>query len=62
MTKESRNSAGQQHRLPFPSPFLPKNPKVVTVKDGYNLWSEIYDNETNVLIMLEERYLYPQLA
>ncbi len=62
MTKESRNSAGQQHRLPFPSPFLPKNPKVVTVKDGYNLWSEIYDNETNALIMLEERYLYPQLA
>ncbi|KAF1083442.1 MAG: hypothetical protein GQF41_0220 [Candidatus Rifleibacterium amylolyticum] len=62
MTKESRNNAHNQYRLPFPSPFLPKNPKTVSVQEGYNLWSEIYDDETNVLIMLEERYLYPQLA
>lgn len=51
----------QKHQGPFASPFLPKNPKVVSVKEGYDQWSEIYDGETNVLIMLEERYLYPQL-
>ncbi len=61
MTEATRKNPRRQPSLPFPSPFLPKNPKILAVQDGYNLWAEIYDSETNVLIMLEERYLYPQL-
>jgi malonyl-CoA O-methyltransferase len=62
MKNEQHNGSQNRHKVPFQTPFLPKNPKVVSVKEGYNQWSEIYDDETNVLIMLEERYLYPQLA
>jgi len=62
MQNDQRNGSQNRHRVPFQTPFLPKNPKVVSVKEGYNQWSEIYDDETNVLIMLEERYLYPQLT
>lgn len=49
-------------KLPFVSPFKPQNPKVVSVQDGYDLWSEIYDEEDNVLILLEERFLLPKIA
>ncbi|MBU1106726.1 MAG: class I SAM-dependent methyltransferase [Candidatus Riflebacteria bacterium] len=59
MNKKTENNAPS---TTFKSPFLPENPKIVSVKEGYDLWSEIYDVETNVLIMLEERYLYPKLA
>ncbi|PKL46953.1 MAG: hypothetical protein CVV42_14775 [Candidatus Riflebacteria bacterium HGW-Riflebacteria-2] len=62
MQEKNRNDSQSRHKVPFQTPFLPKNPKVVSVKEGYNQWSEIYDDETNVLIMLEERYLYPKLA
>lgn len=48
--------------VPFKSPFLPENPKVVGVKEGYNLWSEIYDEEANALILLEQLHLFPQLS
>ena len=47
--------------MPFKSPYLPINPKIVGVQEGYDLWSEFYDQETNVLILLEQRFLYPQL-
>lgn len=47
--------------VPFKSPYLPENPKVVGVQEGYDLWSEIYDTETNVLIQLEQMYMFPQL-
>ena len=62
MNNHDSKAAEKQNRVPFKSPFLPENPKVVSVKEGYDLWSKIYDEETNVLIMLEERYLYPKLA
>lgn len=44
----------------FKSPFLPDNPELLTVKKGYDLWSELYDEEVNVLILLEERFLLPK--
>lgn len=47
--------------VPFKSPFLPENPKIVSVQEGYDLWSEFYDVENNVLIFLEQQYLYPML-
>lgn len=47
--------------LPFKSPYLPENPQVVGVQEGYDLWSEIYDGEANALIALEELHLFPQL-
>ena len=47
--------------VPFKSPFFPKNPKILGVQEGYDLWAEIYDLETNVLIQLEERYLFERL-
>jgi malonyl-CoA O-methyltransferase len=62
MPDQNSKDSPRQHKVPFTSPFLPRNPKVVSVKDGYDQWSEIYDDETNVLIMLEERYLQPRLA
>ncbi|MEW6709774.1 MAG: class I SAM-dependent methyltransferase, partial [Candidatus Riflebacteria bacterium] len=43
----------------FNSPFLPANPLQLSVQEGYDLWSEIYDQEDNVLIALEERFLQP---
>ena len=45
----------------FKTPYLPENPKIVGVQEGYDLWSEIYDEETNVLIMLEQIHLFPEL-
>jgi ubiquinone/menaquinone biosynthesis C-methylase UbiE len=46
----------------FNSPFLPENPQLHSVRDGYDLWSELYDEEVNVLILLEERFLLPMIA
>ncbi len=48
--------------IPFKSPFLPENPKIVGVQEGYDLWSEFYDDESNVLIHLEQQHLYPRLC
>jgi len=47
--------------VPFKSPFLPENPKIVGVQEGYDLWSEFYDIENNVLILLEQQYLFPMM-
>ena len=48
-------------KIPFKSPYLPENPKILGVQEGYDLWSEIYDEESNSLILLEEMHLVPQL-
>ncbi len=48
-------------RVPFKTPYLPENPKIVGVQEGYDLWSEIYDEESNALIMLEQMHLLPEL-
>ncbi len=48
-------------RVPFKTPYLPENPKIVGVQEGYDLWSEIYDEESNALIMLEQMHLFPEL-
>jgi malonyl-CoA O-methyltransferase len=48
-------------KIPFKSPYLPENPKIVGVQEGYDLWSEIYDEEANALIQLEEMHLFPLL-
>lgn len=47
--------------MPFKSPYLPENPRIVGVQEGYDLWSEFYDEEANALISLEQMHLYPQL-
>ncbi len=54
-------SANKAPEIPFKSPYLPENPKVVGVQEGYDLWAEIYDEETNALIQLEEIHLFPLL-
>lgn len=59
---ERRKITMNMPKVPFESPFLPDNPEVVRVQDGYNLWAEIYDVEDNVLILLEERFLLPLVA
>ena len=46
----------------FKSPFLPERPKFMSTQKGYDLWSDLYDEEDNVLILLEERFLLPMLA
>ncbi|WP_394842058.1 methyltransferase domain-containing protein [Pendulispora brunnea] len=38
------------------------NPRVLSTREGYDLWSEIYDNEENPLILLEEPQVQLQLG
>ncbi len=54
-------SADRRPRVPFKTPYLPDNPTVVGVQEGYDLWSEIYDEEANALIQLEQAHLFPLL-
>ncbi len=48
----------RQNQIPDGSPISPVK---LSVADGYDLWSEVYDTENNPLIALEERYLFPKL-
>lgn len=43
------------------SPYAPKDPITLDTQEGYDLWSEIYDDEENVLIKLEEEHLLPEI-
>lgn len=61
MEKSEKQSKKNMVPPSFKSPFLPENPKVVGVQEGYDLWSEIYDGEVNALIQLEQLHLFPQL-
>lgn len=61
MAKQLKSSKIPFAGVPFKSPFLPENPKIVGVQEGYDLWAEFYDVENNVLILLEEQYLFPML-
>lgn len=61
MDTQSKSSKKTLLQVPFKSPYLPDNPKIMGVQEGYDLWSEFYDEEANVLILLEQRHLYPQL-
>ncbi len=54
-------SGKKAQEIPFKSPYLPENPQVVGVQEGYDLWAEIYDEEMNALIQLEEMHLFPLL-
>ena len=40
----------------------PDNPLILATRDGYDLWSAIYDVEDNPLIILEERVALPLLG
>ena len=39
------------------SPTTPDGPEILSTRDGYDRWAEIYDDEDNPLIRLEERCL-----
>ncbi len=40
----------------------PDAPEILSTRDGYDRWAEIYDDEDNPLIRLEERFLPPALG
>lgn len=61
MPERKQMSEKKLAEISFKSPYLPENPKVVGVQEGYDLWAEIYDEETNALIQLEEIHLFPLL-
>jgi malonyl-CoA O-methyltransferase len=39
------------------APPAPEGPEILPTRDGYDRWAEIYDDEDNPLIRLEERFL-----
>jgi ubiquinone/menaquinone biosynthesis C-methylase UbiE len=39
------------------APASPEPPEILATRDGYDRWAEIYDDEDNPLIRLEERFL-----